>query len=198
MSLAFSFGVVVTLGLMDGELERFFPSGCFLFQLLGLPCLHSGGGRQGRQSLAGPSVLRDDCLVLVPVSPLPLLCFPGRFDVPGVLVSGSGLAASACSHACGRYLRIALGPGLAFHSSLFLVEGSSDGSAPGDRFLSPGRLCSFTPFQLRSVASALSLLGSGLFFLLWSVGFCRIQWRLSSWKLLGVPVRVGSSSSLHG
>ena len=46
-----------------------------------------------------------------------------RFCVPGVLVSGSGLAASACSCACGRYLRIALGPGLAFHSSLFLVEG---------------------------------------------------------------------------
>ena len=55
---------------------------------------------------------------------------------------------------------------LAFHSSLFLVEGSSDGSAPGDRFLSPGRMCSFTPFRLRSVTSALSLLGSGLFFLL--------------------------------
>ena len=90
----------------------------------------------------------------------------GRFDVPGVLVSGSGLAASTCSYACGRYLRIALGPGLAFHSSLFLVEGSSDGSAPGDRFLSPGRMCSFTPFRLRSVASALSLLESGLFFLL--------------------------------
>ena len=90
----------------------------------------------------------------------------GRFDVPGVLVSGSGLAASAYSYACGRCLRIALGPGLAFHSSLFLVEGSSDGSAPGGRFLSPGRMCSFTPFQLRSVASALSLLGSGLFFLL--------------------------------
>ena len=35
---------------------------------------------------------------------------------------------------------------LAFHSSLFLVEGSSDRSAPGDRFLSPGRLCLFTPF----------------------------------------------------
>ena len=52
---------------------------------------------------------------------------------------------------------------LAFHSSLFLVEGSSDGSAPGYRFLSPGRLCSFTPFRLRSVASALSLLGSGRF-----------------------------------
>ena len=55
---------------------------------------------------------------------------------------------------------------LAFHSSIFLVEGSSDGSVPGDRFLSPGRMCSFTPFRLKSVTSALSLLGSGLFFLL--------------------------------
>ena len=53
---------------------------------------------------------------------------------------------------------------LAFHSSLFLVEGSSDGSAPGDRFLSPGRLCFFhSVFLLRSVASALSLLGSWAF-----------------------------------
>ena len=30
---------------------------------------------------------------------------------------------------------------LAFHSSLFLVGGSSDGSVPGDRFLSSGRMC---------------------------------------------------------
>ena len=60
---------------------------------------------------------------------------------------------------------------LAFHSSLFLVEGSSDGPATGDRFLSPGRMCSFAPFQLSSVASALSLLGSGLFFLLWICRF---------------------------
>ena len=29
----------------------------------------------------------------------------------------------------------------AFHSSLFLVEGSSDGLAASDRFLSPGRMC---------------------------------------------------------
>ena len=60
---------------------------------------------------------------------------------------------------------------LAFHLSLFLVEGSSDGSAPGDRFLSPGRMCSFTPFRLRPVASALSLPGSWLFFLLWICRF---------------------------
>ena len=34
-----------------------------------------------------------------------------RYDVPGVLASGSGLAASACGYACGRCLRIALGHG---------------------------------------------------------------------------------------
>ena len=101
-------------GLMDGELERFFPSGCFLFQLLGLPCLRSGGGRQGRR------VLRDHpffgtiawCLFRS-------LLFPSSatrccYDVPGVLASGSGLAASACGYACGRYLRITLGPGAGF------------------------------------------------------------------------------------
>ena len=151
---------------MDGELERFFPSGCSLFQLLGLPCLRSGGGRVLR---AHPFFGTFDWCFFKSLL-FPSYATRGRFDVPGVLVSGSGLAASACSYAGGRCLRIALGPGLAFHSSLFLVEGSSDGSAPGGRFLSPGRTCSFTPFQLRSVASALSLLGSGLFFLLWSVG----------------------------
>ena len=30
---------------------------------------------------------------------------------------------------------------LTFHSSLFLVRGSFDGSVTGDRFLSPGRMC---------------------------------------------------------
>ena len=52
---------------------------------------------------------------------------------------------------------------LAFHSSLFLVEGSSDGSAPGDRS-SPLDGCVYSlRFRLRSVASALSLLGSWAF-----------------------------------
>ena len=76
LTLVFSFGVVIASGLMDGALERFFPSGCFLFQLLGLACLRSGGGGHRRQSIAGPSVLRDDCMVLVQVSPLPLLRYP--------------------------------------------------------------------------------------------------------------------------
>ena len=183
MSLAFSFGVVVTPGLMAGELERFFP------------CLRSGGGRV----LRAHPFFGTFAWCLFKSLLFPSYATRCRFDVPGVLVSGSGLAASACSYACGRYLRIALGPGLAFHSSLFLVEGSSDGSAPGDHFLSPGRMCLFTPFRLRSVASALSLLGSGLFSLLWicrfTVGSSGAFPRGNFW---GVPVRVGSSSSLHG
>ena len=52
---------------------------------------------------------------------------------------------------------------LAFHSSLFLVEGSSDGSAAGVRS-SPLDGCVYSlRFWLRSVASALSLLGSWAF-----------------------------------
>ena len=97
------------------------PIGLFPLSALGLPCLCSDGGRQGRQSLAGPSVLRDGCLVPVQVSPLPLYATRCRYDVPGVLASGSGLAASACSYACGRCLRIALGPGAGF--PLFSLPG---------------------------------------------------------------------------
>ena len=67
----------------------------------------------------------------------------GRFDVPGVLVSGSGLSASTCSHACGRFRGIALGPG--------------DRSSPLDGCVYSLR------FLLSSVASALSLLGSWAF-----------------------------------
>ena len=52
------------------------PIGLFPLSALGLPCLCSGGGRQGRQCLAGPSVLRDGCLVPVQVSSPPLLRYP--------------------------------------------------------------------------------------------------------------------------
>ena len=69
------------------------PVGLFLFQLEGLPCLRSGGSGQWMRSLAGMSVLRDGYLVPFRDSSLPL---PGIvYDVPGVLASGSGLAASA-------------------------------------------------------------------------------------------------------
>ena len=53
------------------------PIGLFPLSALGLPCLRSDGGRQGRKSLAGPSVLRGGCLVPVQVCPLPLLRYPG-------------------------------------------------------------------------------------------------------------------------
>ena len=69
--------------------------GLFLFQLEGLPCLRSGDRRQWMQSLAGRSVLQDSYLVPFRVSSLPLLRLPGViYDAPGVLASGSGLAAS--------------------------------------------------------------------------------------------------------
>ena len=91
------------------------PSGWFpLAVFLRVSCLRSGGGGFGWLSLAGPYVLRDVFLVPVCFYPLPLLRYTGRFDVPGVLVSGSGLSASACSHACGRFRGIALGPGAGF------------------------------------------------------------------------------------
>ena len=91
------------------------PSGWFpLAVFLRVSCLRSGGGGFGLLSLAGPYVLRDVYLVPVCFYPLPLLRYPCRFDVPGVLVSGSGLTASACSHACGRFRGIALGPGAGF------------------------------------------------------------------------------------
>ena len=92
------------------------PSGWFpLAVFLRVACLRSGGGGFGWLSLAGPYVLRDvipgACLLL---SSSPLALTRGRFAVPGVLVSGSGLSASVCSHACGRFRGIALGPGAGF------------------------------------------------------------------------------------
>ena len=52
------------------------PIRLFPLSALGLPCLCSGGGGQRRQCLAGPSVLRDGCLVPVQDSSLPLLRYP--------------------------------------------------------------------------------------------------------------------------
>ena len=115
-SLTFSFGVVVAPWFLVGILQRFSPPGGFLLQFfLRVSCLRSGGGGFGWLSLAGPCVLRD----VFPWCLFASILFPscatrGRFDVPGVLVSGSGLSASACSHACGRFRGIALGPGAGF------------------------------------------------------------------------------------
>ena len=94
-----------------------------------------------------------------------------RYDVPGVLASGSGLAASTCSYACGRCLRIALGPGVGFPFVSSLWEGRLMGHRLVIVSSLLGGCVSFTPFRLRSVASALSLPESWLFFLLWICRF---------------------------
>ena len=77
---------------------------------------------------------------------------------------------------------------LAFHSSLFLVGGLSDGSAPGDRFLSPGRMCLIHSVSVE-VSRFCAVSTGELAFLppLDLSVYCRIQWRHSSRKLLGFP-----------
>ena len=144
---------------------------------------------QGWQCLAGPSVLRDGCLVPVPDSALPLFRYPVLLRRSGVLASGSGLAASTCIGVCGRCLRITLGPGADFP---FISLPCGRVVLMGQRLVivsSPlGGCVSFTPFWLGSVASALSLSESWLFFLLWICQcYCRIQWRRPSRKLLRFP-----------
>ena len=147
-SLTYSFGVVVALWFLVGVLQRFSPPGGFLLQFfLRVACLRSGGGGFGWLNLAGPYVLRD----VLPGACSTSILFPscatrGRFDVPGVLVSGSGLSASACSHACGRFRGIALG------SWCWLSIRLSSwwkGRLMGQRLVivssPPGRLCLFTP-----------------------------------------------------
>ena len=133
-SLTFSFGVVVAPWFLVGFLQRFSPPGGFLLQFLegGLPPLWwwrdwmAESSRPVRSSGRLPgacSNLSSSPLALhgvVSASPVCLsraLAFrqvrvamlaEGSVESPSVLV-------------------------LAFHSSLFLVGGSSDGSAPGDR-----------------------------------------------------------------
>ena len=75
---------------------------------------------------------------------------------------------------------------LAFHSSLFLVGGSTDGSAPGDRFLSPRRMCLIHSVSVE-VSRFCAVSTRELAFLppLDLSVYCRIQWRRSSRKLFG-------------
>ena len=113
------------------------PFGLFLFQLWGCPAsalvVAGNGGRVlGAHPFFGTV---DWCL-------FETLRFPSyatrcRYDISGVLASGSGLEAMLAEGALESPSVLVL----AFHSSLFLVRGSSDGSAADDHFLSPGRMC---------------------------------------------------------
>ena len=84
---------------------RLFPLSAF-----GLPCLRSGGGGQVRQCLGAHPFFGTVAWCLFKTLLFPSYTTRCRYDVPSMLASGSGLAASASSCACGRCLRIALGP----------------------------------------------------------------------------------------
>ena len=146
------------------------------------------------QGLAGLSVLRDGFLVPVQDSSLPLLRSP-------VSLQRSGCACLGL-RPCGKCLRLCLrkvpqncprSMVLAFHSSLSLVEGSSDGLAAGDLFISPGQWCLTRSVHVElSRVCAVSLWGLAFLAPLGlTVAYCRIQWRRSSRKLLRFPCGFG-------
>ena len=110
----FPFGVVVTPGLMDWELEGFFPSGCFLFQLWGCPVSALAVAGKGGSVWRAHPFFGTVAWCLFQSLLFPSYATRCRYDVPGVLASGSGLAASACGYACGRCLRITLSLGAGF------------------------------------------------------------------------------------
>ena len=110
----FPFGVVVTPGLRDRGLEGFFSSGWFLFQFWGCPVSALAVAGKGGCVLHAHPFFGTVAWCLFKSLLFPSYATWYRYNVPGVLASGSGLAASACSYVCGRCLRIALGPGAGF------------------------------------------------------------------------------------
>ena len=145
------------------------------------------------QSLAGSSVPRDGLL-------LPVQDFSSTVTLPGAVTTFRVYLPRA--PALRQVLEAMLAKGalespsilvLAFHSSLSLVEGSSDGLAAEVRFLSPGRLC--LTHSIRVELSRLCTVSLwGLAFLAplgLTVDYCWIQWRHSSRKLLRFPCGLG-------
>ena len=117
------------------------PIGLFLFQFWGCPAsalaVAGNGGRVLRAHLSSGR-LTGACSRL----------FSSPLTLPGVITTFRVCLPRA--PALRQMLEAMLAEGalespsvlvLAFHSSLFLVRGSSDGSATGDRFLYPGWMC---------------------------------------------------------
>ena len=161
------------MGSWNGTSHRVVP-----LSALGLPCLRSSGGKHWKQSLAGSFVLWDG---------FPCTCsrlFSSPLMLPGVIMTFQVCLPRA--PALRQVLEAMLVEGtlelpsilvLAFHSSLSLVEGSSDGLAAGDRFLSPGRLCFIHSVRVElSRLCAVSLWGLAFLAPLGlTVDYCRIQ-----------------------
>ena len=193
--LSSSFGVFVTLRSLDGELEGAFPLGCSFSQLWGCPA--SAVAVVGLRCRVWQARPFFGTVYLVPVqdSSLPLLCSPFvptlRVCLPQAPALQQVLEAMLAEGALESPSTLIL----AFHSSLSLVEESSDGLAASVRYLSPGRLClahsicvEFSRLCAISLLRLAFLAPLGL-----TSGFCRIQWRCSSRKLLRFPCRWGLS-----
>ena len=146
------------------------------------------------QDLAGSSVLRDGfpctCsrLFSYPLT-LPGVVTTFRVCLPRVPALRQVLGTMLAEGALDSPLILVL----AFHLSLSLVEGSSDGLVAGGRFLSPGRLCLTHSVRVElSRLCAVSLCGLAFLTPLGlTVDYCRIQWRRSSRKLLRFPCGLG-------
>ena len=111
---SFSFGVVGTPRMLERELEWDFPSGCCSFSLRGCPASALAVAGNGCRVLQACPFFGTVTLFLFETLLFPSYAPWCRYDAPGVLASGSGLVASAWGYACGRCLRIALGPGPGF------------------------------------------------------------------------------------
>ena len=90
------------------------PIGLFPLSALGLPASALAVAGKGGSILRAHPVFRTVAWCLFKSLLFPSYATRCRYDVPGVLASGSGLVASACGYACGRCLRIALGSGAGF------------------------------------------------------------------------------------
>ena len=179
---------------------RGLPIGLFLFRLWGCPASALAvAGIGGRVLRAHPFFGTVNwCLFKT-------LLFPSyatrcRYDVPGVLASGSGLAASAWGYACGRCLRIALGPGPGFSFVSLPWEGVVWWISDWWSFPLPW---SDVTQSLRSGWDQSLLrclcLRVGFSYSSGSVGvFLLDPVAPSLEETFEVPMRVGSSSSLHG
>ena len=171
---------------MDRELEGFFPSGCFLFQLWGCPASALAVAGKGGSVLWAHPFFGTVAWCLFKSLLFPSYATRCRYDVPGVLARVPALRQVLVAVLAEGALESPSVLVLTFHSSLFLVGGSSDGSVPGDRFLSPERMCLIHSVSVECSRFCSVSTGELAFLPLLDLSvYCLIQWRRPSGKLLG-------------